>query len=82
MRCNKSVVGLAFVLAIAGGAAAAAPNWAAVTATFGRDPIEQPGGIHRYDFPRTDLAVTVDGGEIKAGFALGSWLAYTPWATW
>jgi hypothetical protein len=26
--------------------------------------------------PRTDLKVTLDGVELKAGFALGSWLAF------
>jgi hypothetical protein len=35
-----------------------------------------PGGIYRVGLPRTDLKVTLDGVELKAGFALGSWLAF------
>ena len=34
------------------------------------------GGIYRVGLPRTDLKVTLDGIELKAGFALGSWLAF------
>jgi uncharacterized protein DUF1259 len=34
------------------------------------------GGIYRVGLPRTDLKVTLDGVELKAGFALGSWLAF------
>jgi hypothetical protein len=35
-----------------------------------------PGGIYRVGLPRTDLKVMLDGVELKAGFALGSWLAF------
>jgi Domain of Unknown Function (DUF1259) len=35
-----------------------------------------PGDIYRVGLPRTDLKVTLDGIELKAGFALGSWLAF------
>ena len=35
-----------------------------------------PSGIYRVGLPRTDLKVTLDGIELKAGFALGSWLAF------
>ncbi|MGA7261977.1 MAG: DUF1259 domain-containing protein, partial [Stellaceae bacterium] len=35
-----------------------------------------PGGIYRVGLPRTDLKVTLDGVELKPGFALGSWLAF------
>ena len=37
-----------------------------------------PGGVYRVGLPRTDLKVTLDGVEIKPGFALGSWLAFKP----
>ena len=33
---------------------------------------------YRIGLPRTDLKVTLDGVEIKPGFALGSWLAFMP----
>ncbi|MGD9740392.1 MAG: DUF1259 domain-containing protein [Parvibaculaceae bacterium] len=58
--------------------AAATPDWAAVTAAFGRDAVEQPGDVHRFNFPRSDLSVTVDGVEVRPGLALGTWFAFAP----
>ena len=34
------------------------------------------GRIYRVGLPLTDLKVTLDGVELKAGFALGGWLAF------
>jgi len=34
------------------------------------------GDVYKISFPRTDLNVTVDGVNVKAGFALGSWAAF------
>jgi hypothetical protein len=45
---------------------------------LGRPGTEQPGGVWRVSLPRTDLKVTLDGVEIRPGFALGSWLAFHP----
>src|SRR3546814_17235281 len=42
------------------------------------DLAEQPGGVHRYSFPRSDLSVTLDGVTIKPSLALGSWAAFQP----
>jgi len=36
------------------------------------------GDVHRYGFPRTDLAVTLDGVSIKPALALGGWVAFKP----
>ena len=36
----------------------------------------QPGDVFRIGMPRTDLAVTVKGVPVKAGFALGSYAAF------
>ncbi len=36
----------------------------------------QPGGVHRFSLPRSDLKVTLDGIAIKPALALGSWLAF------
>jgi hypothetical protein len=58
--------------------ALAAPDWDAVTAAFGRDAVEQPGDIHRFNFPRSDLEVTVDGLDVMPGLALGTWFAFAP----
>ncbi|MCO6415838.1 DUF1259 domain-containing protein [Siccirubricoccus sp. KC 17139] len=43
---------------------------------LGKPGAEQPGGVWRVALPRTDLKVTVDGLQIRPGFALGSWLAF------
>jgi hypothetical protein len=34
------------------------------------------GGIYRVSLPRTDIKATLDGIELKPGFALGGWLAF------
>src|SRR5437867_12500232 len=34
------------------------------------------GDVYKISFPRTDLNVTVEGVNVKAGFALGSWAAF------
>jgi hypothetical protein len=58
--------------------ASAEIDWSGVNRALGRDGAEQPGGVHRYSFPRSDLKVTVDGIEVKPGLALGGWLAFQP----
>jgi Domain of Unknown Function (DUF1259) len=58
--------------------AAAEPDWKAVGQALGREGSIQAGGIYRVGLPRTDLKVTLDGVDIKPGFALGSWLAFKP----
>src|SRR5246127_1795097 len=44
--------------------------------TTGKRVSAMPGGIYRVGLPRTDLKVSLDGLELRAGFALGSWLAF------
>jgi hypothetical protein len=34
------------------------------------------GGVYRIGLPRTDIKATLDGVELKPGFALGGWLAF------
>jgi hypothetical protein len=71
---------LAAVL-IAADASAADTDWARVDQALGRNGAEQPGGIHRYGLPRSDLKVTVDGVAIKPSLALGGWVAFEPTAS-
>jgi hypothetical protein len=59
-------------------AAQAAPDWKRVEQVFGRQATEQPGGIRRFSFPRSDLKVMLDGVTIRPALALGSWLAFHP----
>src|SRR5215218_5119644 len=56
----------------------AEPDWKQVEQVFGRQAAEQPGGVHRFGLPRSDLKVTLDGVPIRPALALGSWLAFHP----
>src|SRR5205823_6943291 len=63
--------------AAAPGAAFSADEWQAqVGEALGKTGTPTPSGIYRVGLPRTDLKATVDGVELKPGFALGSWLAF------
>jgi hypothetical protein len=53
--------------------AIAAPNWQAVDSAFGFAGKVQPGDVHRYGWPRSDLHVKLHGVELAPGLALGSW---------
>jgi hypothetical protein len=63
---------------VAGAAAAADDPWAAVGAALGKSGAVQAGGTYRVPLPRTDLHATLDGVPLKAGFALGGWVAFAP----
>ena len=56
--------------------APATEDWKDADAAMGRAGQDQPDGTHKYSLPRTDLTVTVNGVQIKAGLALGSWVAF------
>jgi Domain of Unknown Function (DUF1259) len=66
--------GMAVTLA----AGAADIDWTKVDQELGKPGTEQPGGVHKYGLPRSDLKVTVDGVAIKPTLALGSWIAFIP----
>src|SRR5438552_13831581 len=51
-------------------------SWKTVDDAMGRAGQDQPDGAHKFSMPRSDLKVTLDGTELKAGFALGSWAAF------
>src|SRR2546422_3796637 len=70
------LVGLAVVVGTPAVARAADPDWKAVEQALGRSGQMQPGDVFRVGMPRTDLAVTVKGVPVKAGFALGSYAAF------
>ena len=50
-------------------------DWSLVDSAMGRTGASQPGDVHRYGMPRSDLRVTARGVAIRPPFALGSWLA-------
>src|SRR5215471_245681 len=65
-------------LAVCTLASAADIDWSKVDQAMGKKGSDQPGGVHKYGLPRSDLQVTVDGVVIKPALALGSWLAFQP----
>ena len=65
-------------LVVCASASAADIDWSKVDQAMGKKGSDQPGGIHKYGLPRSDLQVTVDGVAIKPALALGSWLAFQP----
>jgi hypothetical protein len=67
----------AFLAAVPRLASAADDDWQAqVGQALGKPGSAMAGGVYRVALPRTDLKVTLDGVELKPGFALGSWLAF------
>jgi hypothetical protein len=61
----------------AASATAAETDWKTVDLVFGR-PAAVSGAVHRYGLPRADLKVSLDGVQLKPGFALGGWVAFEP----
>jgi hypothetical protein len=59
-----------------GSRAQASADWKAVEEAMARPGQMQAGDVIRFGMPRKDLHVTMDGVAIKAGFALGSWVAF------
>jgi biotin operon repressor len=51
-------------------------EWKAAEDALGRKGSIQPGDVYKFSMPRSDLKVTLAGTPIKAGLALGSWLAF------
>ena len=76
---NQMVIGMTALLTLACASASAADiDWSKVDQAMGKRGSDQPGGVHKYGLPRSDLNVTVDGVVIKPALALGSWLAFQP----
>ena len=51
-------------------------DWTAVEAVLGRSGSAQPGNVHKFGFPRSDLDVRIGELRLKAALALGSWAAF------
>ena len=75
MRIARLVI-LASSLLTSLPAMAADMDWSKVDQALGKTGADQPGGVHKFGLPRTDLHVTVDGVAIKPSLALGGWLAF------
>jgi hypothetical protein len=55
---------------------AARTDWKDVEQAMGRAGSLLPGDVYKISFPRSDLAVTLDGVAIRPALALGSWTAF------
>ena len=77
MKHHLRQLTLAAALVAAAPGAVFADDWQTqVGEALGKTGSAAPGGIYRVGLPRTDLKVTLDGVELKPGFALGGWLAF------
>jgi Domain of Unknown Function (DUF1259) len=54
----------------------AATGWKQVEDAMGRVGQMQPGDVIKFAMPRKDLHVVLNGVDVKAGLALGSWAAF------
>jgi hypothetical protein len=81
MTRAASLLGGLTTLALTVSATAADIDWSKVDQAIGKKGTDQPGGVHKFAFPRSDLKVTVDGVGIKPALALGGWIAFEPTAS-
>jgi hypothetical protein len=72
----RFVISFVAMTMLLGPVAFAQGQWEKVATALGKSGSEMPGEVYRVAFPRTDLKVTVDGVDIKPGFALGGWVAF------
>ena len=70
------LLGLIAIVTAPGTVSAADADWKEVEQALGKSGQLQAGDVYRIGMPRTDLAVTVKGVPVKAGFALGSYAAF------
>jgi biotin operon repressor len=74
----RLVIPLIAAIGLATPTFAAEPDWNQVAQALGKSGNVQAGGVYRVGFPRTDLNVSLDGLALRAGFALGGWVAFQP----
>jgi hypothetical protein len=77
MRSMVAILVPSLALMCTASASAVETDWKKVDLVFGR-PAAISGAVHRYGLPRADLQVTLDGVQLKPGFALGGWVAFEP----
>jgi Domain of Unknown Function (DUF1259) len=78
MRGFATLVAAVSGFALSAAAGAADIDWSKVDQALGKAGTNQPGGVHKYGLPRSDLKITVDGVALKPALALGSWIAFLP----
>jgi hypothetical protein len=83
MNCKRNRSNIAsatawLLIAATIGAHAATLDVDAISKASGASATAQPDGVVRIGWPRTDVAVTVDGMPLPAAAGLGSWAAFAP----
>src|SRR5262249_19173622 len=78
MNRIETLIATVALIALSSVGLGAEVDWSKVDQAVGRKGTDQPGGVHKYSFPRSDLKVTVDGVAIKPALALGGWVAFQP----
>jgi hypothetical protein len=73
---SLAILVVAAALSICRPACAADPAWDKVGDALGKAGTAMAGGVYRIALPRSDIKATLDGVELKPGFALGGWLAF------
>src|SRR5258708_30039971 len=76
-RIATFIGGIGAVL-LRAGATGADIDWTKVDQALGKPGANQPGGVHKFGLPRSDLKIPVDGVAIKPALALGSWTGFLP----
>jgi hypothetical protein len=78
MKCYLArLVAVALFTGTSGFALAADDSWQGrVGQALGKPGTQTPSGVYRVALPRSDLKVMLDGVRLRAGFALGGWLAF------
>src|SRR5438105_4221957 len=77
MRAISRVLLAAVVLIWPGALFAQQIDWQRVDDAIAK-PGEAQGDVRRYELPRTDLNVTIDGVTLKPNLALAGWMAFKP----
>src|SRR3989449_9402511 len=77
MRCViLRLAGVTLTIGVCSSVLGADSDWAPVAKALGRSGTEMPGGVYRVGLGRSDLKGTLDGVQIKAPLAIGSYLAF------
>ncbi|HEX7252403.1 MAG TPA: DUF1259 domain-containing protein [Thermoanaerobaculia bacterium] len=69
-------LGLLFLSSPGLAAEATGGGWDAVDRIFGNAGKDQPGNVHKFSWPRSDLEVSVGSVRVEPALALGSWGAF------
>lgn len=78
MRRIPSFIAALTSVAIISGASGAEIDWNKVDQAFGKPGANQPGGVHKFGLPRSDLKITVGGVAVRPALALGTWVGFMP----